>query len=55
LQTGLAEFVEDEEVEAHQMLGEAAGTPGPGFGLELVHQIDDVEEAAAVRTLPASP
>ena len=42
----IAEFVEDQEVEAGYQLGHAALTVGAGFGVELVHQIHGVEEAA---------
>ena len=43
----VAELVEDDEVEAREMVGETALPAGAGLGLELVDQIDDVEEAAA--------
>ena len=29
------------------MLGKAASSAGSGFSLKLVHEIDDIEEAAA--------
>ena len=35
------------EVEAGQIVGHAALFAGPGLGLEPVHQVDDIEEAAA--------
>jgi hypothetical protein len=41
----MSEFVGDDEVEAHEMLGEAEDARGPSFSLELVHQVDDVEDA----------
>ena len=42
-----AEFVEDDEVHAGQIIGDAALAPGAGFGLEPVDEIDSGEEAAA--------
>jgi hypothetical protein len=41
----VAEFVKNDEVEAREMVGEAALATGAGRGLELVDQVDDVEEA----------
>ena len=42
----VAEFVEDDEVLAAEIVGQAALSSGSAFGLELVDQIDDVEEPA---------
>jgi hypothetical protein len=42
----IAEFVEHDEVEPGQVIGDAALAAGAGLGLEPVDQIDDVEEAA---------
>jgi hypothetical protein len=43
----VAELVEDDEVHAAEVIGDAALAAGAGFGLELVDEVDDVEEAAA--------
>jgi hypothetical protein len=43
----VAEFVEDDEVEAGEMIGNASLAAGAGFGLEFAREVDDVEEAAA--------
>jgi hypothetical protein len=43
----IAQFVEDDEVHAGQMLGEPALPSVAGLGLEPVDEIDDVVEAAA--------
>ena len=43
----VAEFVEDDEVEAAEIIGGSALPAGAGLGLKLVDQVDDVEEAAA--------
>ena len=43
----IAELVEDQEVEAGDQVRGAALAFGAGFGVELVHQIDDIEEPAA--------
>ena len=43
----MAQFVEDDEVQARQMIGEPALTSVPRFGLEAIDQIDHVLEAAA--------
>ena len=40
-------FIQDDEVEAGKIIGEASLTAGPSFGLEPVDQIDGVEEPAA--------
>ncbi len=43
----VAELVEDDEVEAGEVIGDAALAAGAGLGFELVDEVDDVEEAAA--------
>ena len=43
----IAELIHHNEVEAGEMIGDAALAAGAGLGLELVDQVDDVEEAAA--------
>ena len=43
----IAQFVENDEVHAGQMLGEPALSSVAGLGLEPVDEIDDVVEAAA--------
>jgi hypothetical protein len=43
----IAELVEDDEVHAGEVIGDAAGAAGTVFGLELVDEVDDIEEAAA--------
>jgi len=40
----VAEFVEDQEVEAAEEIGQPALAVGAGLGVELVDQIDAVEE-----------
>jgi hypothetical protein len=40
----VAELVEHKEVEAAEEIGCAALLAAAGFGIELVHEIDDVEE-----------
>src|SRR3546814_19626888 len=42
----IAELVDDDEIIAQQLLGEAAAAAGGLLLLELVHQIDEIEEAA---------
>jgi hypothetical protein len=42
----IAELVEDQEVEAGDQVRGPALSFGAGFGVELVHQVDDVEEPA---------
>jgi hypothetical protein len=42
----VTKFIEDDEVEAGEMIGEVSLAAGPTFGLEPVDQIDGVEEAA---------
>jgi hypothetical protein len=41
----IAEFVDDDEIVAQQILGQATAAAGGLFLLELVDQIDQVEEA----------
>lgn len=43
----IAELVENDEVEAGQIVGHAALFVGPGLGLQPVDRVEDVEEAAA--------
>ena len=43
----VAELVEDDEVEAGEVIGDAALAAGAGLGFELVDEVDDIEEAAA--------
>jgi len=43
----IAEFVEDDEVEAGQVVGDASLAAGSTFGLELIDEIDGGEEAPA--------
>ncbi len=43
----VAEFIEDDEVESGQVVGQPPLFAAAGLGLEPVHQIDDVVEAAA--------
>jgi hypothetical protein len=50
----VAAFVEDDEVEAAEVIGGAPLTAGSCLGVELVDQIDSIEEAAT-RTAPGSP
>jgi hypothetical protein len=52
LTTGLgegkvAEFIENDEVQAAEVVGNAALSAGPGLGLELVDEVDDIEEPPA--------
>ena len=42
----IAELVQDQEVEAGDQVGGPALALGAGFGIELVHQVDHVEEPA---------
>jgi hypothetical protein len=42
----IAEFVEDDEVHAGEIIGDAALPPGAGFGFEPVDEIDGGEEPA---------
>ena len=55
----IAEFVEDDEVHAREIIGDPALAPGAGFRLQSVDEIDRIEEAAAHsnqtrHSLPAS-
>jgi len=43
----IAEFVENDEVEAGEIIGEAPLASGSSFGLEPVDQIDGIEEPTA--------
>ena len=43
----IAEFVEDDEVHAGQIIGDAALAAGAGLGFEPVDEIDRGEEAAS--------
>ena len=43
----IAEFIEDDEVEACEVVGDAARASGAAFGLELVDEVDGCEEATA--------
>ena len=51
----IAEFIEDNEVLAAQIVGDAAWTASSSFRLELVDEIDDVEEAATGAITDAGP
>src|SRR6516164_5852415 len=42
----IAEFIEDDEVEAREIIGEARLAARPSFGLEPIDKIDSVEEPA---------
>ncbi len=42
----ITQLVEDDEIDARELLGQPAGAPRAGLGLQLVDQIHDVEEAA---------
>jgi hypothetical protein len=41
----VAELIENDEINARQLVGDAPVPGGFGFGFELVDEIDDVEEA----------
>src|ERR1700691_6191380 len=43
----IAEFVEDDDVEASEIVGDASLAAGSTFGLELIDEIDGGEEAPA--------
>jgi hypothetical protein len=43
----IAEFIEDDEVEAGEIIGKASLAAGARLGLELVDEIDGGEESAA--------
>ena len=51
----VAEFVKDDEVLPGEVVGHAALTACPAFGLELVDEVDDVEEAATGAVADAGP
>lgn len=51
----IAELVEDQEVEAAQEIRSAPLAISAGFGVEFVHEVDDVEESAALATADAGP
>src|SRR5213075_906407 len=51
----VAEFVEDDEVHACQVVRHAALAAGSSLSLELVDQVDDVEEATADTVADAGP
>jgi hypothetical protein len=40
----IAEFVEDDDVEASEMVGDASLASGSTFGLELIDEIDGVKK-----------
>src|ERR1700712_3596385 len=42
----VAEFIEDDEVETREVIGEPTLPARPSFGLEPVDQIDGIEEPA---------
>ena len=44
----LAEFVQDDEVEPGEIIGEPSGPSSARLGFEFVHQIDSVAESAAL-------
>ena len=43
----IAEFIEDDDVEASEIVGDASLAAGSTFGLELIDEIDGSEEPAA--------
>ena len=43
----IAEFIEDDDVEASEIVGDASLSSGSTFGLELIDEIDGGEEAPA--------
>jgi len=43
----IAEFVEDDDVEAGEIVGDSSLASGSTFGLELIDEIDGGEEAPA--------
>src|SRR5689334_9400373 len=43
----VAQLVENDEIDADELVGEFSGLAGAGFGLELVDQIDGGKEAHA--------
>src|SRR5579872_4442035 len=51
----IAEFVEDDEVEAGEIVGDSSLASSPAFGLELIDEIDGGEEAPARSCPDAAP
>src|SRR5271155_4954955 len=51
----IAEFVEDDDVEASEIVGDASLASGSSFGLELIDEIDGSEEAPARSSADATP
>jgi hypothetical protein len=51
----IAEFVEDDDVEASEIVGDASLAFGSTFGLELIDEIDGGEEAPARSSADATP
>src|SRR6185312_13569164 len=51
----IAEFVEDDDVEASEIVGDASLASGSTFGLELINEIDGGEEAPARSSADATP
>ena len=51
----IAQFIQDQEVEAGDQVGGSALAFCAGFGVELVDQIDDVEEPPAPAVSDAGP
>src|SRR5205814_1000624 len=51
----VAELVDDDQIDARQLLGETAGTAGLGLGFELVDQIHGIEEARLPPQSDATP
>src|SRR5690606_36715639 len=51
----ISQLVEDQEVEEAQEIRSASLSVGAGYGVQLVHQVHDVEEAAALATADAGP
>ena len=43
----IAEFIEDDDVEASEIVGDASLSAGSTFGLELIDEIDGGEEPSA--------
>ena len=51
----IAELVEDNEIQAAEMIGDAPLSSGPGLSLEPVHQVDHVVEPSARSIADAGP
>jgi hypothetical protein len=51
----IAEFIEDDDVEASERVGDASLASGSSFGLGLIDEIDDGEEAPARSGADATP